>query len=105
MAIDLSGLSRKELEKLQADVEKALRKISKTELKEAKRAAEEAAAKYGFSLADLAGKSGKTAALSASPAKYSNPDDPTQTWTGRGRQPQWYKNAIDGGKTPEDMEV
>ena len=44
MANDLRGMSKKQLEKLQKDVEKALRNIGKKEMKEAKKAAEKAAA-------------------------------------------------------------
>lgn len=105
MAIDLSKMSRKELEKLQADVEKTLRDLSKTELKEAKKAAEKAAAKFGFTLSELTGTSGKSGKKASAAPKYANPDDATQTWSGRGRQPQWYKDAIAAGKAPEKMEI
>ncbi len=105
MAIDLSKLSRKELEKLQSDVEKTLRDLSKVELKEAKKAAEKAAAKYGFTLNELTGGGGKGAKKQAAAPKYANPSDASQTWSGRGRQPQWFKDAIAAGKTPEKMEI
>ena len=29
--------------------------------------------------------------------KYRNPADPSQTWSGRGRQPRWFKAAIRKG--------
>lgn len=105
MAIDLSGMSRKDLEKLHGDVEKALRDVAKTELKEARKAAEKAAAKFGYTLSELNGPSGKSAKKQASAPKYANPDDATQTWSGRGRQPQWYKEAIAAGKSPAEMEI
>jgi DNA-binding protein H-NS len=32
-------------------------------------------------------------------AKYANPDDPSETWTGRGRKPRWLAAKLkDGGK-------
>ncbi len=31
------------------------------------------------------------------PPKYRNPADPTQTWKGTGRQPQWLKTALAQG--------
>lgn len=104
MAIDLTGMSRKDLEKLQADVDKALRNVAKTELKEARKAAEKAAAKFGFTLSEISG-GGKPIKKQASAAKYASPDDPSQTWSGRGRQPQWYKDAIATGKTPEELAI
>lgn len=105
MSVDLSGMSRRELEALQSNIEKALQDIAKNELKEARKAAEAAAAKYGFSLADVTGGAGKSAKKAAQPARYVNPQDPSQTWSGRGRQPQWYKDAISSGVAPETMEV
>lgn len=39
---------------------------------------------------------------SASPAKYT---DGTSTWSGHGKRPQWFKDAIESGKTTEDLAV
>ena len=38
-------------------------------------------------------------------AKYRNPDDPTQQWSGRGRQPAWVKTWIESGKSLEDIKA
>ena len=37
------------------------------------------------------------------PPKYRNPDDPEQTWAGRGRKPRWFLDHVDRGTKPEDM--
>lgn len=39
----------------------------------------------------------------ALPPKYR--DDAGNTWSGHGKRPNWYKAALAGGKTPEDMLV
>jgi DNA-binding protein H-NS len=39
-----------------------------------------------------------------SPA-YRNPNDPSQTWTGRGRRPRWLVAALDAGNTVEQCRV
>ena len=112
MKIDLKGMSRKELEKLQKDVAKALTRISDKELKAVRDEAAKLAAKHGYTLADIAGgaapakkatkaKGPKTKA----PAKYANPADKSQTWTGKGRQPTWFKDAIAGGTSADAMEI
>ncbi|MEZ5476604.1 MAG: H-NS histone family protein [Thiolinea sp.] len=31
------------------------------------------------------------------PPKYRSPDDPSLTWTGRGRQPKWVEAYVNGG--------
>jgi DNA-binding protein H-NS len=53
----------------------------------------------GFSLSDLANV-GKVKKVS--PAKYRNPNDPDQTWTGRGRTPLWIKALEESGGSRED---
>jgi DNA-binding protein H-NS len=111
MANDLKTMSKKQLEKMLKDVQGALAGIAKKEKREAKKAAEKAAAKFGFSLSELTGETApakkprKAAAKKQGVAKYANPENSAQTWTGKGRQPQWYKAAIDAGKDPKSLEV
>ncbi|MFG5381360.1 H-NS family nucleoid-associated regulatory protein [Yoonia sp. R2-816] len=113
MKPDLKSMTRKELEKLKSDVEKALAKISVKEKKAALAAAEKAAAAHGFSLAEITSdapvkaktRKAKTGPKTVSKPKYLNPDDKNQTWTGKGRQPEWFKSAIAAGKSPDDMEI
>ncbi|QQP41796.1 HvrA [Caligus rogercresseyi] len=111
---DLKSLTRKELEKLSADVKKALLTAKARDRREAMKAAEKAAAEFGFSLNDLAKdnaqnstaktkKKKKTRAPAI--ARFANPEDETQTWTGKGRQPFWFKKAIEGGATPDALEI
>ena len=52
------------------------------------------AEKAGFDLKELFG--GKRA-KGASVAKYRNPKDTSQTWTGRGRKPNWLVDAVKKG--------
>ena len=37
--------------------------------------------------------------------KYRNPYNPKQTWTGKGKRPQWFLDAIAEGKSSEDLSV
>lgn len=107
MKIDLNALSEKELNALKANVEAALAKSEKKKMEEAKKAAEKAAKKFGFSLSELVGSSGakKARAKKASVAKYKNPANPDQTWSGRGRQPGWIKEALAAGKSLADFAI
>lgn len=36
-------------------------------------------------------------------AKYHNPVDPSLTWTGRGRKPEWVQMYLDNGGTLEQL--
>lgn len=101
--MDISNLSRKELEDLRKNVDKTLSRLAKKERDDALAAAEKAAREFGFSLNELTGSAGAKAERSA--PKYRNPDNAEQTWSGRGRQPAWYKTAVASGTTPEMMEI
>jgi DNA-binding protein H-NS len=36
-------------------------------------------------------------------AKYRNPDNPAESWSGRGRKPKWVADKIAGGKSLDDL--
>lgn len=110
MKIDLKTLTRGELNKLARDVERQLNRLKKQDMKKARDAAEKAAAAHGFKLTEIVGGATKAKTTAAKPKKpgkmkYANPNDPSQQWTGKGRQPQWFKDAIAAGKSPEAMEI
>ncbi|MCX7646962.1 MAG: H-NS histone family protein [Rhodobacteraceae bacterium] len=104
MKIDLGGLSRTELQKLKSDVEKAIAAADEKRRAEARKTAEEAARKFGFSLDELVARPrGRAAAVGA--PKYRNPANPKQTWTGRGRQPGWIKEGLARGGKLADFAI
>ena len=35
--------------------------------------------------------------------KYRNPDNPSQTWAGRGLKPRWYRQALAAGRKEKDL--
>ncbi|WP_208279302.1 ParB/RepB/Spo0J family partition protein [Massilia oculi] len=43
--------------------------------------------------------------ITAPAVRYRNPNDATQTWTGRGRQPKWVSDWIESGKRLEQLET
>lgn len=100
MQIDVNTLSKDDLVKLKADVEKALKSIDTRRRAEAKKAADAAAKEFGFSLDELVDSTGKG---SKGVAKFANPADPAQTWTGRGRKPNWVVEWLGSGKALEDL--
>jgi DNA-binding protein H-NS len=101
--IDLDKLDLDELKTLSKDIEKAIKRRETDNLKKARDAAEAAAKEYGFSLDEVTGAKTPRRNSEKSDAKYRNPDDPKQTWSGRGRQPQWFKDAVAGGRSPEEL--
>lgn len=103
MSIDLNSLSRAELEKLRSDIDKALASLEARRKADARKAAEQAAKEFGFSLDEILGKEKPT--RSGGVARYRNPANPKQTWTGRGRQPGWIKEGLAAGKSVADFAI
>jgi DNA-binding protein H-NS len=54
----------------------------------------------GFEMSDLFGKGGKGKGAVA--IKYRDPQNPGNTWTGRGRMPRWLAAATKGGKAKKE---
>jgi DNA-binding protein H-NS len=102
--IDLESMSLDDLKKLSRDVERAIASFEDRKRREARKALEKVAREFGLSVEEVVGmqKSGAGRA-SKSAAKYRNPANPSDTWSGRGRQPGWYKDAIAKGKSPDSM--
>lgn len=100
---DLSDLDLAELKKLQKETAAAIQNYEARRRQEALAAAEAAAKSAGYSLKDLIGASVGKPSKSINPPKYRNPADETQTWTGRGRQPQWIKDALAANKSLDEF--
>ncbi len=80
----------------------------------------EAVAHYGLTAGDL-GFGGKARAAGAAAGgkrgRKAGPgrkkvvgviryrDDAGHAWTGHGKRPQWFKDALEAGKTPDDLKV
>ena len=58
-----------------------------------------------FSLAELTGAKKTRKSSEPRGAKYRNLDNADVTWSGRRRQPGWFKSALEAGKSPESMAV
>jgi len=105
MELNLNAMSLKELKDLQGQVQRAISSYEERRKKAALVELEDKARELGFNLAELArltpGKAGKP----GSAARYANPANPGDTWTGRGRKPKWFIEALAAGRRPEDMAV
>ncbi|QIO88561.1 DNA-binding protein [Stenotrophomonas rhizophila] len=120
MAIDLSGLSVKELRSLISTAEKQQTKILTRPKAAAMRAKINKYVKdHGYTIEELYGapstksvskrkktglvESTKDRRLGKVAPKYRNPSNPKETWTGRGRQPRWMAELVHSGKSPSDF--
>jgi DNA-binding protein H-NS len=102
MPINLKRFTPKQLDELARQIEahKSERRASHVAVLRAK--AEAMARAAGLTLADVFPPSGQKRRGAVAP-KYRNPADPAQTWSGRGRQPHWFKAALRKGKTERSL--
>jgi DNA-binding protein H-NS len=100
--IDLSAMKREELDQLRKDIDKAIETYDERQRLEALKAARQAAHAAGYTLEELIGSSKKAKGKKTQTVpKYRHPENPALTWSGRGRQPEWFKAAVEAG-TPKD---
>jgi len=101
---DLEALSLGELKKMQKDVAKAIATFEDRQKAEVRAKVEAFARDLGYSLAELVSTETKTAHAPIA-AKYRHPENPALTWSGRGRKPQWFVEALAAGKTATDLAI
>jgi DNA-binding protein H-NS len=93
--MNLKSMSVDRLADLGSRVEAALG----TKVAETRRALESQLAKLG-----RAGRRGGAVPGKVAP-KYRNPDNPSETWAGRGLQPRWLAAALRSGKKLEHFAI
>ena len=99
---DLNALSIRELKQLQKDVEKAIASYEERKKAEARAELEAKAKEMGYTLSELMVLEVKKPRAPVL-AKYRHPENPALTWSGRGRKPLWFTEALAAGKSPEDL--
>ncbi len=102
-------MSLKELLDLEGKVQRAIAAARDKERSELKRKVAEMAENHGFSVSDLfpVGRPGRGAGKgkSVGVAKYANPENRADTWTGRGRKPNWLLERLKKGGKLEDFAI
>jgi DNA-binding protein H-NS len=91
----LDKMSYADLRKLQERIETAIAEKRVEDAASTKEQLRVMAEKAGFDIKELFGSRGGK--RSASVVKYRNPKDTSQTWTGRGRKPNWLVDALKKG--------
>ena len=104
MDIDINTLALKDLKDLQSQITKAIGSFEDRKKRAALAELEERARAMGFSLAELTGAASPRK-RSPTVARYANPADASDTWSGRGRKPRWFIAALAAGKSPEDLTI
>ena len=104
-AVNVDKMSMKEINDLKAKIAKAetaVRERAKVDLKDK---IDRLVDGSGFSIAELYGFQVRGRGRSKSAAKYANPENRSETWTGRGRKPNWLVARLKKGAKMEDFAI
>lgn len=105
MSIDLTQLKIDELEQLIADAQREKERRKRATMAEVRRELRQLARERGFTIEELFGLGGggsESERRKVTP-KYRNPNNPAETWSGRGRKPRWFEEALAQGISAESM--
>ncbi len=102
--MELSNMSVGDLRNLQDQIKQEIKRREHQEVAKAREQILAIAQSVGMPLKELIGN-GIRAKTGTVPARYRNPADGSQLWTGRGRQPKWVKAWVDGGKSIDALRI
>ena len=103
--MDLQTMSLEELKRLRKEVEKSIETYEARQLADARQKLEVYAKEIGVRLEDVLDASKKSAKKAPIAPKYRHPENSSLTWSGRGRKPQWFIDALAAGKTLEQLSI
>lgn len=102
---NVDKMSLKDLVELDLKVQKAISIAKERERADLKHKIAAMAEDSGFSVNELFGGRGSAKGKSTGIAKYKNPDNHSETWTGRGRKPNWLVAKLAKGAKTADFEI
>ncbi len=103
--INVDKLSLKDLITLELKVKKAIAMAKERERSELKQRIEMMAQDSGFSVDELFARGrGAMKGRTVAP-KYVNPDNSSETWTGRGRKPKWLVAKLSKGAKMDQFAI
>jgi DNA-binding protein H-NS len=107
MAVDIKNLNHNQLNELISKAQSRQTELRKEKVAKLREKINALIKAEGFTFDDVFGarapkskRAGTTVA-----AKYANPDDATQTWSGRGKRPRWFNESLKAGKKESDLLV
>lgn len=101
--MNLDRYNSQQLRELKAEIDVEIKKRRREELREAQRELRTVAERHGFSLAELVPGQGARTSVSRGVPKFGHPDDPSKTWSGRGRKPNWIKEWEEQGRSIDEL--
>jgi DNA-binding protein H-NS len=104
-ALNVENFTLKQINDLEARIVKAKSQARDNAKAELKTKIDRLLDWSGFTLAELYGFATNGRGRGKSAAKYANPDNRTQTWTGRGRKRNWLVARLKKGGKMDDFAI
>src|ERR1700752_1073214 len=82
-----------------------LRSMLATKVQAEKRQLEKRLEELGCTFRTLLGEVGPGQPNPKVSPKFQNPEQPSQTWSGRGRQPRWVNELLEAGRTFDELRI
>jgi DNA-binding protein H-NS len=110
MAIDIKSLNHNQLNDLIQKAQLRQNELQKETITKVREKVHALLKAEGVSFdevfgAGVPGTRGKRRGTGSVAPKYRNPADPEQTWSGRGKRPRWFNEALKAGKKEKDLAV
>lgn len=103
--MNLDEMSLRELQELQRNITRMIETYQERAKRDALSELREKARSMGFTIEELLEvKSAKATRKSPEP-KYRHPENPELTWSGRGRKPLWFVDALELGISADAMMI
>jgi DNA-binding protein H-NS len=104
MAVDLKNMTHNQLNDLIARAQARQGELRKERVIKLRDKIHALIKAEGYSFDDVFGGRAKPRrVIGKVKPKYRNPVNPEQTWTGRGKRPHWFNDALKSGKKEKDL--
>lgn len=108
MAVDIKSLNHNQLNDLITKAQARQSELRKEKVSKLREKIHALIKAEGYSFEDIFGgaRAGKPRRSGGTVApKYRNPADPEQMWSGRGKRPRWFSDALKAGKKEKDLAI
>jgi DNA-binding protein H-NS len=106
MAVDIKNLNHNQLNELISKAQLRQNELRKEKVAKLREKIHAMVKAEGFAMEDIFGGTRKARRSTGTvPPKYRNPANPEQTWSGRGKRPRWFNDALKAGKKEKDLAI
>jgi len=107
MAVDIKSLNHTQLKDLISKAQMRQTELSKEKLVKLREKVLALIKAEGYAFEDVFGQGRGKAKRVGTPVapKFRNPANAAQTWSGRGKRPHWFNDALKAGKKEKDLAI